>query len=224
MILLDSDLAVVADGVEEGRRTFVNILKYVRMGASSNFGNMLSMAVASLFLPFLPMLPTQILLNNLLYDFSEIGIPFDTVPPEAIAQPQVWDMRGLLRFAGTMGPLSSLFDMVTFGGLLWMFQSTPEQFRTLWFMESMATQILVIFVVRTHGLPWRDLPHPALLWSSLVALLVAMALPFTPVGSWFGFVAPPMAMVAGMSGLVLAYLACAQWLKASALAWHGAPV
>jgi len=224
MILLDSDLAVVADGVEEGRRTFVNILKYVRMGASSNFGNMLSMAVASFFLPFLPMLPTQILLNNLLYDFSEIGIPFDTVPPEAIAQPQVWDMRGLLRFAGTMGPLSSLFDMVTFGGLLWMFQSTSEQFRTLWFMESMATQILVIFVVRTHGLPWRDLPHPALLWSSLVALFVAMALPFTPVGSWFGFVAPPMAMVAGMSGLVLAYLACAQWLKASALAWHGAPV
>ena len=107
MILLASDLEVVADGVEEGRRTFANILKYVRMGASSNFGNMLSMAVASLFLPFLPMLPTQILLNNLLYDFSEIGIPFDSVRPEATARPQVWDMRGLMRFAAIMGPLSS---------------------------------------------------------------------------------------------------------------------
>ena len=223
MILLASDLEVVADGVEEGRRTFVNILKYVRMGASSNFGNMLSMAVASLFLPFLPMLPTQILLNNLLYDFSEIGIPLDTVRPEAIAQPQVWDMQGLLRFAGTMGPLSSLFDLATFGGLLWLFHATPEEFRTLWFMESMATQILVIFIIRTRDRPWRDLAHPALVASSLIALLVAMALPFTPLGAWFGFVAPPAAMLAGMGALVLGYLVCAQWLKAYALAARAAP-
>ena len=220
MILMASDLEVVADGVEEGRRTFVNILKYVRMGASSNFGNMLSMAVASLFLPFLPMLPTQILLNNLLYDFSEIGIPLDSVRPEAIAQPQVWDMRGLLRFAGTMGPLSSLFDLATFGGLLWLFQATPEEFRTMWFMESMATQILVIFIIRTRARPWRDLPHPALVASSLIALLVAMVLPFTPVGAWFGFVAPPVDMLAGMGALVLGYLVCAQWLKAYALSYR----
>ena len=224
MILLASDLEVVADGVEEGRRTFVNILKYVRMGASSNFGNMLSMAVASLFLPFLPMLPTQILLNNLLYDFSEIGIPLDTVRPEAIAQPQVWDMQGLLRFAGTMGPLSSLFDLATFGGLLWLFHATPEEFRTLWFMESMATQILVIFIIRTRDRPWRDLAHPALVASSLIALLVAMALPFTPLGAWFGFVAPPAAMLAGMGALVLGYLVCAQWLKADALADRSSPL
>ena len=118
MIMLESDLGVVADGVEEGRRTFANILKYVRMGASSNFGNMLSMAAASLFLPFLPMLPTQILLNNLLYDVSEIGIPFDSVRPEAVAKPQVWNMRALIRFAAVMGPLSSAFDMLTFAGLL----------------------------------------------------------------------------------------------------------
>jgi len=195
----------------------------VRMGASSNFGNMLSMAVASLFLPFLPMLPTQILLNNLLYDFSEIGIPLDTVRPEAIAQPQVWDMQGLLRFAGTMGPLSSLFDLATFGGLLWLFHATPEEFRTLWFMESMATQILVIFIIRTRDRPWRDLAHPALVASSLIALLVAMALPFTPLGAWFGFVAPPAAMLAGMGALVLGYLVCAQWLKAYALAARAAP-
>ena len=131
MILLAPDLEVVADGVEEGRRTFANILKYVRMGASSNFGNMLSMAVASLFLPFLPMLPTQILLNNLLYDFSEIGIPFDTVRPEATARPQVWNMRDLMRFAGVMGPLSSAFDMLTFAGLLLVFHAAPEEFRTV---------------------------------------------------------------------------------------------
>ena len=162
MILLAPDLEVVADGVEEGRRTFANILKYVRMGASSNFGNMLSMAVASLFLPFLPMLPTQILLNNLLYDFSEIGIPFDTVRPEATARPQVWNMRALMRFAGVMGPLSSAFDMLTFAGLLLVFHAAPEEFRTVWFLESMATQILVIFIIRTNGRPWSNRPHPAL--------------------------------------------------------------
>ena len=135
MILLASDLEVVADGVEEGRRTFANILKYVRMGASSNFGNMLSMAVASIALPFLPMLPTQILLNNLLYDLSEIGIPFDGVRPEAMARPQVWDMKGLIRFAAVMGPLSSLFDFATFGVLLYVFHASPAEFRTTWFLE-----------------------------------------------------------------------------------------
>ena len=217
MILLASDLEVVADGVEEGRRTFVNILKYVRMGASSNFGNMLSMAAASLLLPFLPMLPTQVLLNNLLYDFSEIGIPFDTVRPEALARPQVWDMHGLLRFAGIMGPLSSLFDLATFAGLLWLYRATPEAFHTLWFMESMATQILVIFIIRTRALPWQDRPHPALTASSLVALAVALVLPFTPLAGWFGFVQPGWDMLGGMALLVLVYLLCAQWLKGFAL-------
>src|ERR1035437_2102691 len=139
MILLASDLEVVADGVEEGRRTFANILKYVRMGASSNFGNMLSMAIASIVLPFLPMLPTQILLNNLLYDLSELGIPFDTVIPQATKWPQLWDMRRLIRFAAIMGPLSSLFDFLTFGALVFVFNASPEEFRTTWFLESMAT-------------------------------------------------------------------------------------
>jgi Mg2+-importing ATPase len=213
MILLAPDLEVVADGVEEGRRTFANILKYVRMGASSNFGNMLSMAVASLFLPFLPMLPTQILLNNLLYDFSEIGIPFDTVRPEATAQPQVWNMRALMRFAGVMGPLSSAFDMLTFAGLLLLFHSTPEEFRTIWFLESMATQILVIFIIRTNGRPWNNWPHPALTVSSLAALVVAMIVPFTPVGAWFGFNVPPFEVTVAVSVIVLAYLVCAELLK-----------
>ncbi len=135
MILLASDLEVVADGVEEGRRTFANILKYVRMGASSNFGNMLSMAIASIALPFLPMLPTQILLNNLLYDLSELGIPFDNVSPQATARPQLWDMRGLIRFAAIMGPLSSVFDFLTFAALLFVFNAAAAEFQTAWFLE-----------------------------------------------------------------------------------------
>ena len=213
MILLASDLEVVADGVEEGRRTFANILKYVRMGASSNFGNMLSMAVASIALPFLPMLPTQILLNNLLYDLSELGIPFDGVRPEATARPQVWDMSGLIRFAAIMGPLSALFDFLTFGVLVFVFNASPAEFRTTWFLESMATQILVIFIIRTNGRPWQDLPRPVLAVSSLVALLIAMVLPFTPVGGWFGFEVPPLAMLVGTGIVVIVYLVSAELLK-----------
>ncbi len=213
MILLAADLEVVADGVEEGRRTFINILKYVRMGASSNFGNMLSMAAASLFLPFLPMLPTQILLNNLLYDLSEIGIPFDTVRPEATAEPQVWDLRGLMRFAAVMGPLSSVFDLLTFAGLVLVFQAAPAAFRTAWFLESMATQILVIFIIRTNGWPWRNRPHPALTASSLTALGVAMILPFTALGTWFGFVPLPTEILVGIGGVVIVYLTAAELMK-----------
>jgi Mg2+-importing ATPase len=217
MILLASDLEVVADGVAEGRRTFANILKYVRMGASSNFGNMLSMAAASIALPFLPMLPTQILLNNLLYDLSELGIPFDRVSAQATAQPQVWSMSRLVRFAAIMGPLSSVFDVLTFVALLFLFKASPEEFRTAWFVESMATQILVIFIIRTYGRPWRNWPDPVLAASSLIALLVAMVLPFTPLGAWFGFVAPPPIVMAGIAFLVVVYLACAELLKPFAI-------
>lgn len=217
MILLAPDLEVVADGVEEGRRTFANILKYVRMGASSNFGNMLSMAVASLFLPFLPMLPIQILLNNLLYDFSEIGIPFDTVRPEATARPQVWDLRALMRFASVMGPLSSAFDLLTFASLLMIFQATPEQFRTAWFVESMATQILVIFIIRTKGQPWSNRPHPALTASSLIALAVALILPFSPVAGWFEFTTLPAGVFVAIALLVCFYLVTAELMKRIAI-------
>ena len=218
MILLDSDLAVVADGVDEGRRTFANILKYVRMGASSNFGNMVSMAVASVALPFLPMLPTQVLLNNILYDLSEVGIPFDTVRPEATARPQVWDMGGLLRFAGVLGLLSSLFDFITFGVLILLFKASPAEFQTAWFLESMATQILVIFIIRTNGRPWADRPRPILAATSLTALTVAMVLPFTPLGAWFGFAMPPIAMLAAIGVIASVYLVAAELLKPLALA------
>jgi Mg2+-importing ATPase len=217
MILLAPDLEVVAASVEEGRRTFANILKYVRMGASSNFGNMVSMAVASLFLPFLPMLPTQILLNNLVYDFSEVGIPFDTVRPEGTAHPQVWSIRNLIRFAGVMGPLSSAFDMLTFAGLLLIFHAAADEFRTVWFIESMATQILVIFIIRTNGRPWSNRPHPALTMSSLLALAVAMIVPLSPIGTWFGFRAPPLEVTCSVGVIVVAYLVCAEFLKRAAV-------
>jgi P-type Mg2+ transporter len=217
MILLAPDLEVIADGVEEGRRTFANILKYVRMGASSNFGNMLSMAVASVVLPFLPMLPTQILLNNLLYDLSEVGIPFDGVRPEATARPQVWDMRGLVRFAAVMGPLSSLFDGITFAALYLVFRVSPDEFRTAWFLESMATQILVIFIIRTNGRPWRERPGAGLAASSLVALAAAFAAPFTPLGAWFGFQPPSPTVLASVAAIVAAYLVTAELLKPLAL-------
>lgn len=217
MILLDSDLEVVADGVEEGRRTFVNILKYVRMGASSNFGNMLSMAIASVALPFLPMLPTQILLNNLLYDLSELGIPFDRVRREATARPQLWDMEGLVRFAAILGLLSSVFDLATFGVLLFVFQVSPEEFRTAWFIESMVTQILVIFIIRTHARPWADPPGAALTASSLIALGIALLIPFSSVGGWFGFVPPPWPVLLAIGGIIAAYLLAAEWLKPLAM-------
>ena len=217
MILLDSDLAVVADGVDEGRRTFANILKYVRMGASSNFGNMLSMAAASLFLPFLPMLATQILLNNLLYDVSEIGIPFDNVRSADIVGPQRWRVQDIARYAAIMGPLSSLFDFAAFGALFLLFRTSPEVFRTGWFVESIATQTLVVFLIRTRGRPWRDRPNRVLTISTLGALTVALAIPLSPLGAWFGFQAPPPHVLLVLAGIVAAYLVCAELCKPLAI-------
>lgn len=214
LILLAPDLGVLADGVEEGRRTYANVMKYVRMGTSSNFGNMLSMAVASLAIPFLPLLPAQILLNNLLYDLSETGIPFDDVDRADLAAPHGWDMDAVLRFTLVMGPLSSIFDLATFGLLLWGFGAAPEEFRTAWFVESMATQILVIFLIRSTGPAWRaTLPHRVLVTTSLGALAVALLLALGPVGPALGFAPLPGALLAAIAGLVLAYLLAAEGLK-----------
>ncbi|MDO9709465.1 magnesium-translocating P-type ATPase [Paracraurococcus lichenis] len=214
LILLAPDLSVLAEGVEEGRRTYANVMKYVRMGTSSNFGNMLSMAVASLAIPFLPLLPAQILLNNLLYDLSEIGIPFDAVDREDLAAPHAWDMRAVLRFTLVMGPLSSVFDLATFALLLWGFSAAPEAFRTAWFVESMATQILVIFLIRTAGPAWRAAwPHPVLAATSLGALAAALALALGPVAPVLGFAPLPGPLLAALLALVLLYLAAAERLK-----------
>jgi Mg2+-importing ATPase len=213
MIMLAPDLGVLAEGVEEGRRTFANILKYVRMGTSSNFGNMLSMALASVALPFLPLLPVQILLNNLLYDLSEIGVPFDGVDESELTRPQAWDMGGILRFTLIMGALSSVFDIATFAILVRVFDASPEMFRTAWFIESTATQILVIFIIRTRGAAWVSRAHPILTVSSLVALAAALAIALSPLGAVFGFATVPPMVLITMGTLVAAYLAAAEVTK-----------
>ena len=218
MIMLEADLGVIADGVEEGRRTYANIMKYVRMGTSSNFGNMLSMAVASLFIPFLPLTPIQVLLNNLFYDLSEVGIPYDTVSRGDIRRPHGWEMSELLRFTLIMGPLSSLFDIATFLILLHGFGASAETFRTAWFVESMATQVLVIFLIRTAAPAWSSRPHPWLVATSLGALAAALALALSPLGHWFGFVPLGAPVLLAIGGLVVAYLVAAETLKHVALA------
>jgi Mg2+-importing ATPase len=202
----------VHDGVLEGRRTYTNIMKYLMMVTSSNFGNMLSMAMATLFLPFLPMLPAQILLNNLLYDLSETAIPLDRVEEVELRRPHVFDVNEIRRFMLLMGPVSSAFDLVTFGVLL-LLNATPALFQTGWFMESIATQVLVIFVIRTRGSPLRSRPHPLLVATSLGVVVVGVALPFLPLGALFGFVAPPTPFAVVLIVLVAIYLALAQLVK-----------
>ena len=185
IILLEHDLEVVERGVREGRRTFGNIMKYIMMGTSSNFGNMFSMAGASLILPFLPMLPIQVLLNNFLYDLSEVPIPMDEVDDELLAQPRHWDIKFIRNFMLVLGSVSSIFDFLTFGLLLWVFNATETLFQTGWFMELLATQVLVIFVIRTRGSPLqadqiRSLQEPR----SLLQLLESCCpIPRSAVGS-----------------------------------------
>ncbi|MGB7101386.1 MAG: HAD-IC family P-type ATPase, partial [Xanthobacteraceae bacterium] len=205
MILLHKDLGVLADGVREGRKTFANILKYMMMGTSSNFGNMFSMAGGVLFLPFLPMLPTQILLNNLLYDVSETMIPLDNVSDAMAAKPRRWDLDVVRKFMFVFGPLSSIFDFVTFGLLLRVFHADEKLFQTGWFVESLSTQVLVIFIIRT-AYPLRDPPHPALAASTLLAFAVAVALPYSPMAPWLGFVPVPAPLMGSLALVTIAYL------------------
>lgn len=219
MILLRQDLRVLHAGVLEGRRTFGNILKYMLMGTSSNFGNMFSMAGAALFLPFLPMLPTQILLNNILYDLSEIPIPLDRVDATEMRTPRALDMAFLRNFMLVIGPISSLFDFLTFYLLLHVLQAGEKLFQTGWFVESLCTQVLVIFIIRTRGSPWNSRPHPVLLATSLAIVGVAALLPLSPLGAFFGFVAPPPQFYALLSGMVLAYLCLVEAAKRLFYRW-----
>lgn len=217
MILLDADLGVLADGVAQGRRTYANIMKYIRMGTSSNFGNMLTMAFASLWLPFLPLTAVQVLLNNLIYDLSQIGIPFDRADSDDLARPHRWDMKALVRFTAIMGPLSSLFDVATFVLLLRVFHAGIAEFRAAWFIESMATQILVVFVIRTVRPVWASRQHPVLMATALTGLAAALALPMLPVAGLLGFAMPPVEALGGIALLVVGYLASAELLKRYAL-------
>ena len=217
MIMLSPDLDVLANGITEGRRTYANIMKYLRMGTSSNFGNMISMALASLILPFLPLTAVQVLLNNLLYDVSQIGIPFDKADPRLLSRPHGWDMKALMKFTAIMGPLSSVFDLATFGLLLWVFHADPATFRAAWFIESMATQVLVVLIIRTSGPAWRDRPHPILALTTLSCLAVALVLPFLPFAADLGFAPQPPALMAAIAALVASYLLLAEGLKRFAL-------
>ena len=213
LIMLEHDLQVLHAGVREGRRTFGNVTKYIMMGTSSNFGNMFSMAGATLLLPFLPMLPIQILLNNFLYDLSEIAIPLDSVDEAALARPRTWDMHFIRNFMLTLGPVSSVFDFLTFYVMLGVFHAGEALFHTGWFVESVVTQVLVIFVIRTRGNPFASRPHPALAALSLLVVAVAIALPLTPLGAQLGFVAPPAAFYAVLAGIATAYLLAVYAMK-----------
>ncbi|HZP29674.1 MAG TPA: HAD-IC family P-type ATPase, partial [Acidimicrobiia bacterium] len=207
IVLLEKSLGVLADGVSEGRRTFANTIKYVLMGTSSNFGNMFSAAAASTFLSFLPMLPGQILLNNLLYDTSQMAIPTDRVDEELLARPSHWDVHFIRRFMLFFGPISSLFDFLTFAIMLGPFGAGAALFRSGWFVESLATQTLVVFVIRTRRVPfWRSRPSRALLGAVAGVIAVGALLPYAPFAHQLRFTALPADFFAVLATMVVAYL------------------
>jgi Mg2+-importing ATPase len=217
IVLLEKRLDVLHAGIMAGRRSFANVLKYLFMGTSSNFGNMLSMAGATLFLPFLPMLPTQLLLNNFLYDLSQITIPSDNVDPAYLGKPQHWDVKLIRRFMLVLGPLSSIYDFLTFFLLLKVLHLGEGAFRTGWFVESLATQTLVLFVIRTRGRPWRSRPSAALALTTVSVAVLGIILPYLPIARAFGFEPLPSSLMLPLLGLVGTYLALVEFVKRRAL-------
>ncbi|HVN13587.1 MAG TPA: magnesium-translocating P-type ATPase [Kineosporiaceae bacterium] len=214
VILLEKDLDVLADGVSEGRRIFANTIKYVMMGTSSNLGNMISAAGASAFLTFLPMLPSQILLNNLLYDTSQLTIPTDEVDEEQLRRPSHWDISAIRRFMVVFGPISSIFDILTFIVMLRVFDASPPLFRSGWFVESLATQCMVIFAIRTRRVPfWRSRPSLPLALSAIGVALVGAIIPATPLAGPLGFAPLPGSFYALVVGFVAAYLSIIELAK-----------
>jgi Mg2+-importing ATPase len=213
VILVEPGLRVLHDGIVEGRRAFANVMKYLLMGTSSNFGNVLSMAGASLFLPFLPMLPTQILLNNLLYDLAQITIPTDNVDDAFLKKPQQWNVVFIRKFMLVVGPVSSAFDAITFYVLLQMFGSDEASFHTGWFIESLATQVLVLFVIRTTGNPLQSRPSRPLVATCLAVVAVGAWLPFSPIADLLGFVPLPIEYFGFVALVTAAYLIAVEAVK-----------
>jgi Mg2+-importing ATPase len=214
VVLLDKDLGVLAEGVAEGRRIFANTIKYVLMGTSSNFGNMFSASIASVVLSFLPMLPGQILLNNLLYDTSQLAIPTDQVDKEQLTAPSHWDIGAIRRFMLIFGPISSLFDFATFALMLTVFHAAPAEFRTGWFIESMATQTLIIFAIRTRRTPFlRSRPSALLTAAALTAVGVSILLPYLPVSQVLGFTPLPAVFFFALLAMVIGYLVLVEVAK-----------
>ncbi len=214
VVLLDKDLGVLAEGVMEGRRIFANTMKYVLMATSSNFGNMFSAAGASVFLSFLPMLPSQILLNNLLYNTGQLVIPTDRVDCEALARPAAWDMKFIRRFMSVFGPVSSIFDFLTFWVMLSLLHAGHTEFRTGWFVESIATQTLVVYVIRTRRIPFfKSRPSLPMLLVPTGAALVGAILPFTGLAHLLGFTPLPIRFFLILFGMVVAYLVLVELAK-----------
>jgi Mg2+-importing ATPase len=217
IVLTEPDLRVLHAGIVEGRRALGNVTKYLLMETSSNFGNMLSMAIASLVLPFLPMLPVQVLLNNFLYDVAQLTIPTDRVDPAFLRAPQRWRIDQVRCFMLQIGPVSSLFDLLTFALLLYGFRASAPLFHTGWFVESVATQILVLFVIRRLGSGPPIAPSRALVASSLVVVAIAIALPYSPLAGLFGFVSPSPALLGLVAVTVAAYLVLVRIVKVRVL-------
>jgi Mg2+-importing ATPase len=215
VVLLDKDLGVLAEGVMEGRRIFANTMKYVLMATSSNFGNMFSAAGASVFLSFLPMLPSQILLNNLLYNAGQLVIPTDRVDPEALARPAAWDMKFIRNFMSVFGPVSSIFDFVTFWVMLSLLHAGHAEFRTGWFVESIATQTLVVYVIRTRRVPFfKSRPSLLMLLVPTGAAVVGAVLPYTGIAHLLGFTPLPTTFFLLLFGMVVFYLLLVELAKA----------
>jgi P-type Mg2+ transporter len=212
-VLLDHDLDVIRRGIEEGRVTFANTLKYVLTTTSANLGNMISMAAASLFLPFLPLLAGQILLNNFVSDVPAVGIANDSVDPELIERPRRWNMRFIGRFMVEFGALSSLFDILMFGVLLIGFRAGPVLFRTGWFVESLLTELVIALVVRTRRPFFRSRPGPLLLWSTLLLIPLTLAIPYVPFAPVLGFATLPAGVIAAIVGITSLYVVATEIAK-----------
>jgi Mg2+-importing ATPase len=212
-ILLERSLDVLHAGIIEGRKAFGNVMKYLLMGTSSNFGNMFSMAAASLFLPFLPMLPTQILLNNFLYDLAQVTIPTDHVDRTFIHKPQRWNVKMIRDFMIYIGPVSSIYDFVTFFALLKVFHASEQLFHTGWFVESLATQTLVIFIIRTAGNPFRSRPSLPLTATTIAVVAAGIVIPFTSLGTILGFTPLPWAFFIFLGGAAGTYLLLVEIVK-----------
>lgn len=213
IVMVERSLSLLHKGVLEGRMAFGNVMKYLFMETSSNFGNMLSMAGAAAYLPFLPMLPTQILLNNLLYDVSQIAIPADRVDGSYIRKPKRWDIRLIRDFMVFVGPISSIFDFLTFGVLLHVFKASEAAFHTGWFVESLATQTLVVFVIRTRDAPWKSRPSRPLFWTAILVVSAAVAIPFAPLAHPLGFVPLPASFFVFVIVATVIYLAAVEGVK-----------
>ena len=211
--MLEKDLNVLIDGVKAGRITFANTLKYVFMATSANFGNMFSMAGASLFLPFLPLLPKQILLTNLLTDFPEMTIASDSVDNELVMKPRRWDIRFIRKFMMTFGLVSSLFDYLTFGVLMLLVKANDIQFRTGWFIESVISASLIVLVIRTRKPFYKSTPGKYLTLATLLIMVVTLILPYTPLAAFLGFTPLPVWVLMIIAGIVMGYIVTAEIAK-----------